>query len=169
MKRFLTAFLSLLPGALFIASLASAGDLAATPTHMELGEYLWARQDPGARKDLDLYTALQRRVRSDFDEICGDVWCEGDIQNWQLLTMECSIRSDGARVRECHLVVAGSEQSLSAETGRFTVLRREVLECRVELNIPLEKLLKVKGLDSEIRLPRGATTSFYQELVRCMP
>ncbi len=41
----------------------------------------------------DWYT-LTTDLRSDFDNICGDTFCEGDYSNLQSLSFDCSVRTD---------------------------------------------------------------------------
>ena len=132
---------------------------------MDLGEYL----ESGARSGAGKYRSLVSQVRKDFDNICGDTFCEGDISNWQVLSTNCSIQLGTDRVRECHIVITGSEQELNPTTGSYKLTRKEFLECKADMNMSLADFLKMDGLETPYKNGKGQTTTLYEQLVECIP
>lgn len=157
-------FFATLAGILSLSSLASAGS-PPPPYHVDLGEYL----ESGARAGADQYRAFVHQVRKDFDNICGDTFCEGDIHNWQVLNTDCSIQVGTERVRECHIVITGSEQELNPTTGSYRLIRKEFLDCKAEMNMSLSDFQKIQGLETEYKTSKGGTTTLYNQLVDCIP
>src|SRR5262245_46502134 len=40
--------------------------------------------------DQNRWFELRRRLRQDFDDVCGDTFCEGDFTNLQAMSFRCS-------------------------------------------------------------------------------
>ncbi len=156
---------TLLALAACLFSLSASAGSPPPPFHVDLGEYLQS----GNRAGSDKYWAFVSQVRKDFDNICGDTFCEGDIHNWQVLSTDCSIQVGTERVRECHIVMAGSEQELNPTTGSYRLTRKELLDCKMEMNMSLKDFLKIEGLETEYKNGKGETTTLYNGLVDCIP
>ena len=62
---------------------------------------------------------LRRQLARNFDDICGDTFCEGDYSNIQPLRYTCSVRRNSGRIGSCGWAFAASEDSVVATTGRI--------------------------------------------------
>src|SRR3954470_20626402 len=70
------------------AAESSAASLAA-PVFGDVDEYVNSRGDAAFYQWLD----LRRTLDQNFDEVCGDTFCEGDYSNLQALRFRCSINT----------------------------------------------------------------------------
>jgi len=80
-----------------------------------------------------VYTPRQYResvegLVAQFEEICGDTFCEGDYGNLTTLALDCSIQSTSGKVGACVWTIAGSYATIDPETGRVRV-RHAVRAC----------------------------------------
>jgi len=62
---------------------------------------------------------LRRQLARNFDDICGDTFCEGDYSNIQPLRYTCSVLRTNGRIGNCGWAFAASEDSVIAATGRI--------------------------------------------------
>jgi hypothetical protein len=70
------------------------------------------------------YTAwleLRSNLRQNFDDICGDTFCEGDYSNIQPLRFQCSVHSNTGVVGQCVWVFAASNEEIASSTGAVGV------------------------------------------------
>ena len=63
-----------------------------------------------------------------FEEICGDTFCEGDYGNLTTLALDCSIESSTGKLGSCVWTIAGSYATIDPATGRIRV-RHAVRAC----------------------------------------
>ena len=129
MKGFATALcvgLASLSLPLSAASAAVAATPAATASYVELGDYLRGEAEIEA-----WYEALYR-LRDNFDQICGDTFCEGDYSNIQALRLRCSVDSASGLVGRCLWSFAASNEEIDPATGAIRV-DAKVWKCRLPL------------------------------------
>lgn len=60
---------------------------------------------------------LKRALRRDFDDICGDTFCEGDYANLQALSFRCSVSVRTGQLKSCTWLFAGSYETVTPSTG----------------------------------------------------
>ncbi|MCD7097671.1 hypothetical protein LRX76_04430 [Stenotrophomonas sp. MMGLT7] len=72
MKRILLA-------ALLAAQALIAGHAAAQPEYVDAIDY------PGNADGWEIFHALERRLFLDFEQICGDTFCEGEFSDYRPL------------------------------------------------------------------------------------
>ncbi|WP_426702635.1 hypothetical protein ACPPVV_06445 [Rhodanobacter sp. Col0626] len=167
--RLIRSFLSALP--LALASLAASGQSMPAPVpgpssaeYVEVGDYL--------TRDADIetwYTALHQ-LDADFDDVCGDTFCEGDYSNIQSLRFLCSVEKHSGVIGQCVWVFAASNEEIGPSDGRVMVDAHH-WRCR----IPLARPTRVADLLAALAGPQpihatlpGTATSIYDGLVDCL-
>jgi hypothetical protein len=77
--------------------------------------------------------------------------------------LESGARSGTDRVRECHIVITGSEQELNPTTGSYRITRREFLECKADMNMSLADFL-IKTVRAKPRRFTSSSWSAFRKL-----
>lgn len=67
---------------------------------------------------LEAWYPLLATIRQEFDDACGDTWCEGEYTNLQPLRFRCSEDAATGRLGGCSWTFAGSEESIRS-SGRL--------------------------------------------------
>jgi hypothetical protein len=70
--------------------------------------------------EVEAWYGITARLRDQFDEICGDTFCEGDYSNLQPLRFQCSVEARSRRIGSCVWSFAGSQESIDPATGHIT-------------------------------------------------
>lgn len=118
----------------------------------------------------EAWYALTRQLKRDFNDICGDTFCEGDYGNIESLSLRCSVEQASGRIGRCVWVFAGSNEDVDPDSGRV-VVQAHVWRCRLPLapqttmDAFLQALSGPSPLDTA--LP-GTTTSIYDGLTDCL-
>lgn len=135
--------------------------------------YVDAFDSYDAGTDVDaLYTA-ERALRSGFDQVCGDSFCEGEFTNLQALRMGCSVRATTGTLRSCKWFFAGSNNEIDPKTGAITV-NAKTYKCTLPVRGTANDLAKAltesrtEGRDAIDRPLPGSTKSAYDVLVDCL-
>jgi hypothetical protein len=129
----------------------------------------WYFDDP---ERIDAWYALTAALRDDFDEICGDTFCEGDYSNYESLGVRCSVERSSGIVGSCVWVFAASIAEIVPETGQIRVSARH-WRCRAPLarRTTATELLETLGAAGSAPLfaplPR-TTASLYDGLIDCL-
>jgi len=121
--------------------------------------------------DFERWFELKRQLRKNFDDICGDTFCEGDYTNLQSLSLRCSVSVGTGAFRSCIWLFAGSYEAVRPATGSFEVNQR-FFRCKLPIagtpGALLDALLAA-GDDPplERKLP-GGERSIYDALGDCL-
>ncbi len=105
-----------------------------------------------------------------FDEICGDTFCEGDWSNLTPLTFGCSVTSKAGNIKQCAWTFAASSVEVDQRTAGI-IVDAPTFECPIVMKttaVKLEALLT--AADSlHVGLPGApaATPSIYDQLSEC--
>ncbi|MEI2430835.1 hypothetical protein RDV84_14665 [Lysobacter yananisis] len=137
---------------------------ADTASYTELGGYLHSDAETNAWYEL-LY-----RLRENFDEICGDTFCEGDYSNIQALRFVCSVETGSGVLGQCVWTFAASHEEVDAATGRVAVAPK-VWRCRAPLarKTTAQALLGALAGERPLYAPLpGTTKSIYDGLIDCL-
>ncbi len=67
---------------------------------------------------------LKRALVSDFDQICGDTFCEGDFSNLASMSFRCSVSLRTGLLARCLWLFAGSYETVTASTGTVRPVAR---------------------------------------------
>lgn len=82
--------------------------------YVDVASYL----DSDAEYEAWLHLRLQ--LRQNFDDICGDTFCEGEYSNIHSLRYLCSVHQASGRIGTCGWSFAASDESIATTTGRIT-------------------------------------------------
>lgn len=149
-------------GVPLVASHASA---QAAPAYVDVAAY------PLDDARYEAWLNLRNRLYRDFDEICGDTFCEGEFSNIQSLRFNCSVDARTGRIGMCAWVFAASNEEIEPSTGRIRVSQRGFWRCRVPLAAGTTLRQFVDALNVErplyAALPRSAGTVM-DGLVDCL-
>jgi hypothetical protein len=71
--------------------------------------------------DQGAWYTLAHRMNDEFDDICGDTFCEGEYSNITPLTLNCGVSSIRGSIRDCAWTFAASQTGVDAFTARIGV------------------------------------------------
>lgn len=155
--------LSLLLLSIVLAT-GTASAQTAPRNYVEAGS--WVRTDA----DIEAWYTLLANLRRNFDDICGDTFCEGDWSNIQALRMRCSVETGSGSIGRCVWIFAASNEEIDAATGRILV-DTHTWRCRAPIvrGTTLPELLAALAGDEPLyaALPRGGG-SIYDGLIDCL-
>jgi hypothetical protein len=111
-------------------------------------------------------------LRHDFDDICGDTFCEGDFSNLQSMSFQCSASTRTGQLKTCLWLFAGSSGSVTASTGNVRP-GGKFFACSIPVtgtaHALLDALLAPDGERGPLWRPLpGTTQSIYDHLGDCL-
>lgn len=133
-------------------------------THVDLVDY------PRNNAQWEPFQDLRRRLVKDFDEVCGDTYCEGEYSDIQALRIRCSVQRAAGTVSQCRWAFAASDLGVDRDSGQIEA-RQPVWLC--PLPVPpgtsvAAFLDALSGPRPLFRLLPGATDTFYDALGDCL-
>jgi hypothetical protein len=157
-----------------LVTLASPATNAAAPTtpagaassadYVDINSYLTSDAD------INAWYSITSQLRKNFDDVCGDTFCEGDYSNIESLDYRCSVDRTTGVIGRCVWVFAASNEEVNAKTGNFTVDNQH-WRCRSPLapKTRVADLIAALNVSNPIRviLP-GSSQSIYDGLVNCL-
>ncbi|WP_200945836.1 MULTISPECIES: hypothetical protein [unclassified Lysobacter] len=147
--------------------------LAASPasaTAEPARDYIEASSYLRSDAEFEAWYGLVHRLRRDFDDICGDTFCEGDYSNIQSLSFRCSVERSSGRIGQCLWLFAASNEDIDPATGRVNV-QFQHWRCRAPLasRTTMEALLGALAGDTPMRAPLpGTPRTLYDGLIDCL-
>lgn len=155
----------LLTALLFAGALASNSATAQTaPSYGDVYGYFTTDAQ------YESWYTLTTQLRRNFDDICGDTFCEGDYANIQSLGYRCSIEQASGAIGRCIWLFAGSYEDIDPATGRFAV-HKAFWRCRTPLapGTTIDALLGALAGDEPLYAPLpGSSATIYDGLVDCL-
>jgi hypothetical protein len=159
---------SLLPallGTLFTAAYAPHAS-AFSSRWLYVDEYNYFTDDA----QFDAWYTMTAQLEQDFDEICGDTFCEGDYSNIMPLRLSCSVEHRSGRIGHCIWTFAASNETVDPHDGRIDV-ETHAWHCE----LPLAPLTTIETLQAALAdgsplyatLP-GTEVSIYDGLTDCL-
>lgn len=148
------------------AAVAVANPLAAQSAPNYGDVYGYFRTDA----QYEAWYTLTSQLRRNFDDICGDTFCEGDYSNIQSLGYRCSVEATSGTIGRCLWLFAGSYEEIDPASGRFTV-HKAFWRCRTMLppGTTIDALLAALAGDRPLYAPLpGSTSTIYDGLVDCL-
>jgi hypothetical protein len=142
-----------------------AAPLKRAPTFVDARYYF---HEPEA---IDAWYALTATLRQNFDDVCGDTFCEGDYSNYESLGFRCSVDQRGV-IGSCAWLFAASTDEVVPETGEVLVNWRN-WRCTLpvargtRVNDLVKRLTNAGDTPLFVSLPR-TTSSLYDGLVDCL-
>ena len=116
---------------------------------------------------LDLRDSLAR----EFDQVCGDTFCEGDFSNIESLRFRCSVDVDSGRIGMCAWIFAASNEEIDTATGRIAVSQRGFWRCRTPLarGTTIEEFIDALQVEQPLYAPLpNSTATIMDGLIDCL-
>lgn len=102
---------------------------------------------------------LESKLDTQFNEICGDTYCEGDFSNLTPLSFNCSVTSIEGVVHDCAWTLAASQSEIDPATAAIST-DAVTFECHVHPKTTAKKLLALLANSADPMhepLPGGGT------------
>ncbi len=148
-----------------LAAMGVCGLLAAAePAYVDAVDY------PGNAEGWEAFRQLERRLDHDFDQICGDSFCEGDYSDYQPLRYRCSVHRATGVLRQCTWTFAASEIGVEPTTGRLLV-DTKTWRCPTPLaaGTRLEAFYQALSVPNPLFEPLpGTGKAIYESLIGCL-
>lgn len=114
---------------------------------------------------------LTRGLRKDFDDICGDTFCEGEFSNLEALSFRCSVSVRSGELKSCQWLFAGSSESVTPSSGRIRSVA-QFFRCAIPVTgtpaALMDALLAPAGDGPLWRPLPGSSQSVYDALGACL-
>ena len=111
---------------------------------------------------------INSQLAGEFNNVCGDTFCEGDYANLTPLTLMCAVSSKAGQVHDCSWTFAGSYSAVDATTA---VIHESAptYQCHFKANTTITKLVTLlQSSNDAIDLPLpGTNSSIYDSLFDC--
>ncbi len=121
-------------------------------------------------EDFEAWFTLTRNLAQNFDDICGDTFCEGDYSNIQSLRYRCSVNSRTGVIGQCVWVFAASNETIDPATGQISV-ETQTWQCVSPL-APRTRfddfLAALAGPEPLYATLPGTSTTLYEGLIDCL-
>ena len=147
-----------------LPSFAAAAAAESAAGYVELSEHL---SQPA---QIEAWYEALYRLRDNFDQICGDTFCEGDYSNIQALRLRCSVDGGSGIVGRCVWSFAASQEEIDPATGAIRVLPK-VWRCRLPMarGTTTQALLSAWAGERPLYAPLpGSAKSAYEALSDCL-
>jgi hypothetical protein len=118
----------------------------------------------------EAWFALRAGLEADFDDICGDTFCEGDWSNITPLRLRCSVQLGSGRIGDCVWSFAASNEEIDASSGAITV-ESHAWQCVLPLatHTTIDALLAALAGEAPLQAPLpGTEISIYDGLGNCL-
>src|SRR5699024_5415857 len=109
-------------------------------------------------------------LEADFDDICGDTFCEGDWSNITPLRLRCSVVAGSGRIGHCVWSFAASNEEIDARSGAIAVAT-QAWQCELPVapHTTIDALLAALAGDHPLHKPLpGTPLSVYDALSSCL-
>jgi hypothetical protein len=118
--------------------------------------------------DYDKWLDVRAKLRTEFDEICGDSFCEGEYANYVPLSFDCGVSSVRGNIRDCAWTFAASLTGVDANTAAIGV-DAPTFECHFTPSTTGFALVDTLfAADNALHAPLpGLAGSIYEELGAC--
>lgn len=152
-----------LPPAPAPAATATAAAASSSEAHyVDIRQYL-------TNADFSVWSNITARLIQNFDDVCGDTFCEGEYSNIESLNFRCSVENSTGIVGRCVWIFAASNEEVNASNGRILVDTQH-WKCRS----PLTPKTRIADLIRALDVPQpmrailpGASQSIYDGLADC--
>jgi hypothetical protein len=145
----------------------ASADLRAqpAPAYRDLEETFTSEADQNRWFD------LKRQLRQNFDDICGDTFCEGDFSNLDSMSLRCSVATRTGQLKSCVWLFAGSYETVTASTGNVRPVAK-FFPCKIDVQGPpgaLMDALLAPGERGPLWQPvPGSGRAIYDSLGDCL-
>lgn len=119
---------------------------------------------------IEAWYALLFNLKHNFDDICGDTFCEGEYSNIESLRYRCSVEKAAGTIGSCVWVFAASNEEINPRTGKV-IVDAQTWRCRSPLvrGTHIQDLLSALAGASPLHaaLP-GTNRSIYDGQTTCL-
>ncbi|PJK00751.1 hypothetical protein CO641_01900 [Lysobacteraceae bacterium NML91-0213] len=159
-------FRSVAAAAVLVAGLLAGPDAVRAQAH---GPYVDVSAYISSDEDIDAWYGMTWQLRRDFDDICGDTFCEGEYTNIESLRFQFSVHRVSGRLGMCVWSFAASDEVVDPASGKV-VVRPRTWQCRAPIGAgtTLEELLAAVGEQSPLYAPLPGGRSVFEGLVDCL-
>ncbi len=140
----------------------------ATEKEQDVGSTQYVELSDFSGIDQGAWFDLVGKLGTEFGQVCGDTFCEGDYANLTPLSLSCSVTSKLGSVHDCAWTFAGSLTEVDPTTSAIAV-DAPTFECHVHPKTTAHKLIELWSNSADAihePLP-GTTGSYFDELVDC--
>lgn len=107
-----------------------------------------------------------RSLNAQFDDVCGDTFCEGDWSNITPLTFACAASSKAGKVKDCVYTFAASQNDIDVTTGAV-MTNAPTFECAVSAPTTAVKLEGVLAGAGSLQAALPGAPSIYEQIGDC--
>jgi hypothetical protein len=156
------------PGGTQLEVASESATKAPPGTYVDVEEYVIDQGDA----PFDQWRAIYATLAANFDDVCGDTFCEGDYANLEPIRLRCTVHHTSGVMKDCAYVFAGSYEDISDTTGSVRVTAK-TFSCHLPVSqIKLGDFmttLSAAGTTPPLRRPLpGTSKSIYDALVGCL-
>jgi hypothetical protein len=131
--------------------------------YVDMDDYLQGSQR-------DAWSHATYMLMKNFNDVCGDTFCEGEYSNIQELRYRCSVDADTGIVGECVWLFAASEEQINPGDGKI-VAQPKLWECVSPLAAQTRAVDLVQALANQqplfAELPQ-TDQSLFDGLIDCL-
>jgi hypothetical protein len=143
--------------------------LVAVPAIAQTTPYVDAVDYPGNGLGWEAFRDLERRLERDFDQICGDTFCEGEYSNYMPLRFRCSVELATGLIGQCAWTFGASEISVESSNGQLQVdARTWTCPTQIPAGLTLPAFYKALHVDHPLFVPLPGGQPIYDGLIDCL-
>jgi hypothetical protein len=115
----------------------------------------------------EAWYGITATLNGQFDQICGDTFCEGDFSNITPLRLYCSVTSKVATIHDCAWTFTASSHEIDTKLGTVAV-DAVTFQCHFKPKTTGPKLIALlAGSNDPLNLPLPGMTSIYEAIGDC--
>ncbi|NVB81760.1 MAG: hypothetical protein HOV81_25420 [Kofleriaceae bacterium] len=123
-----------------------------------------------SKTDQGQWYDLIHNLNRQFDDVCGDTFCEGEYSNIQPLTFSCAVSSKQGSVKDCAWTFAAAQVDVDPRNANI-VVDAPTYQCHFKMKTTAPKLIAILAGDDPLHaaLPGAPaeTPSIYDQLSDC--
>jgi hypothetical protein len=159
--------LALVAPVAFVGACALGGHDADPSLEQESGSTRYVEISELEGFDQDQWFEVERALNQQFDDICGDTFCEGEYTNITPLSVACAVTSKSGKIKDCAWTFAASTLDVDARTAAL-VVDAPTFECHFQAATTARTLSNVLAASSEsLYEPLPGAPSIYDQIGEC--
>lgn len=113
------------------------------------------------------WLGIRSELRQEFDDVCGDSFCEGEYTNLTPLSFTCSVTSKIGKVKDCVWTFAASLAEVDPNNAAIAI-DAPTFQCHIRPTTTAKQLIALlTGRTDAIHVPLPGTTSIYEAIGEC--
>jgi hypothetical protein len=111
---------------------------------------------------------MEDALKQEFDDICGDTFCEGDYNDIEPISFTCSVCRATGEIGSCVWVFGGSYEDIEPSSGAIDV-HAKIFSCQIPIQATPDELVNALGTHFPLDQPLPhAKNTVYDVLVDCL-